>query len=160
MISVFKVSIPETSKKNGADPAAKTVDLVPWTNKLSIGIPEIDDQHKKLVALVNQLHRAMTLKQGASQAGHILDELVDYTTTHFSFEEKLFNEHGYPEKDAHIETHRKLVTKVQEFQHEFKNGKAGLSLELMDFLADWLKSHIMKTDRAYTPFFEGISIKK
>jgi hemerythrin-like metal-binding protein len=157
MISVFKVShdnvgddVHLTTDLNQAD----IVDLMPWTPKLEISIKSIDEQHKKLVEMINHLHRAMKMKLGSKEAGQILNDLAEYTVYHFGYEEKLFEKHEYPEYEEHKKIHVNLVAKVMEFQEEFKSGKAALSIDLMDFLTDWLKNHIMVTDVQYVPFFK------
>ncbi len=156
MISSFKVAAGDPiSSNDGKTVPQDTSALFPWTPKLSLGIDKIDEQHKELVRLINRLHRAMKLKAGIRQAGDILDKLAEYTVYHFSFEEKLFDKHGYPQSDEHKEDHRKLLESVVNFQKDFKSGKAGLTMELMLFLTNWLKNHIMKTDRQYVTFFKG-----
>jgi hemerythrin-like metal-binding protein len=151
MISVFKVSMPKGSDA-GMKKGGQVEELFPWTDALSIGLPEIDKQHKKLVALVNELHAAMKLKKGSVTSGKVLDELVRYTETHFAFEEQLFDKYEYSDRAAHKKQHADLVRQVNDFKSEFKSGRAGLSMDLMHFLTDWLKDHIMKTDKAYAPF--------
>ncbi|GEM_PF-250448 len=152
MISVFKVSF--NDQKSKRIETAGESELFPWTNHLTIGINEIDNQHKQLVSLVNQLHRAMKAKAGATESGKILEKLAQYTVSHFAYEEKLFAEHNYPDSENHKKHHQALVEKVTRFQKDFASGKAGLSMDLMNFLTDWLKNHIMETDQAYAPFLQ------
>ncbi len=103
--------------------------------------------------MINELHRAMKMKMGAKQSGKILVRLADYTVYHFKHEEDFFDKHLYPERVDHKEIHGMLVDKVVGFKTEFEEGRAALSMDLMRFLTDWLREHIMKTDRAYAPFF-------
>jgi hemerythrin-like metal-binding protein len=161
MIGVFKVSVDEADQDMSSDDHLKPdmqreniPDLMPWGGKLEIGIDQIDEQHKELVKMVNELHRAMKMKMGAKEAGQILTRLADYTVYHFANEETLFEQHQYPDRVAHKEYHDRLVAQVIEFKQEFEAGKAALSMDLMQFLTDWLRDHIMKTDRAYAPFFK------
>ncbi len=155
MIGVFKVSVNEVDGDRSADIDAKDIpDLMPWGDKLKIGITPIDEQHKDLVNMINELHRAMKMKIGAKEAGQILTRLADYTVYHFENEQNLFEIHQYPNRDAHKEYHDKLVAQVLEFKMEFEEGRAALSMELMQFLTDWLQDHIMETDKAYVPFFK------
>ena len=149
MISAFKVSAKNLPGRDSKETSQDEVELFPWTEKLALGIDKIDDQHKKLVSLTNQLHRAMKAQAGIKEAGKILDDLAEYTLYHFEFEEKLFDKYGYSEREEHKKYHRTLVDSVVTFQKDFKSGKAGLTMELMLFLTNWLKDHIMKTDRAY-----------
>ena len=155
MIGVFKVSVNENNIQIDNGLTAEDIpDLMPWGDKLKLGIPSIDDQHKELVSMVNELHRAMKMKTGALEAGKILDRLAEYTVYHFGFEEELFDQFQYPELEAHNKVHRDLVAQVQEFKDEFDQGKAALSMELMEFLTEWLRHHIMVMDKAYTPFLK------
>jgi hemerythrin-like metal-binding protein len=154
MISVFKVSKAKGAVAQSARVSEDVSELFPWTEKLTIGLPEIDDQHKVLVSLVNKLYMAMKTKKGASESGKILNDLTQYTITHFAFEEDLFDKYNYPEKEGHKKYHADLVGKVSKFQEDFEGGRAGLSMDLMYFLMDWLNHHIMETDKAYAPFFK------
>ncbi|MFH1155957.1 MAG: bacteriohemerythrin [Pseudomonadota bacterium] len=161
MISVFKVSQEKigvgaaAGKTVAQEPAGEVPDLMTWGPKLETGLKEIDSQHRKLVGMINSLHRAMKLKKGAKESGRILDELAQYTVFHFGHEETLFDKHGYPDTGEHKKIHKALVKQVTDFQSGFNKGQATLSMDLMDFLKDWLKNHIMKTDMAYVPFFKS-----
>ncbi len=162
MISVFKVSREKSSLKTELDldyNESDIVDLMPWSSKFETSLTTIDDHHKKLVSMVNHLHRAMKMKSGNKEAGKILDELAKYTVYHFNYEEKLFDEYGYKEKNDHKMIHEDLVTKVVNFQNEFNAGDAVLSIDLMQFLTDWLKNHILVTDMAYVTFFKEKGIR-
>lgn len=152
LISVFKVS-----EKNGPNitknsSTTSDTELFPWSAKLVLGIDTIDEQHKKLVELINTLHQAMKAKAGSKEAGAILDSLSEYTVYHFDFEEKIFADSNYAKTREHKEYHRKLVESVVTFQKDFKAGRAGLTMDLMMFLTNWLKDHIMRTDREYVSF--------
>jgi hemerythrin-like metal-binding protein len=104
--------------------------------------------------MVNQLHKAMKLKKGNQVMAEILKELAEYTVYHFGHEEELFQKYGYAETAQHIKIHKDLVEKVVEFQKQFEEGQASVTIDLMEFLSDWLKNHIMVTDRAYAPFLK------
>ncbi|WP_020586541.1 bacteriohemerythrin [Desulfobacter curvatus] len=155
MIGVFKVSVEEAGVDEEPDIKPEAInDLMPWGRRLALGIPEVDKQHKELVSMVNELHRAMRMKMGNQEAGSILTRLANYTVYHFEYEEKLFDTHGYPDTPNHKKIHKDLVAKVLAFTKEFEEGRAALSMDLMKFLTDWLKNHIMKTDKAYAPFLK------
>nr|NJM03879.1 bacteriohemerythrin [Desulfobacula sp.] len=155
MISIFRVSMDQGAAVPDSGAGEKQVpDLMPWRPALETQIPEIDTQHKELVRLINLLHRAMKQQKGAREAGGILNDLAKYTVFHFGFEEDRFKTHGYPETENHQKIHRDLVARVKSFQADFEKGRATVTMDLMDFLTDWLKSHIMKTDMAYVPFLK------
>ena len=133
----------------------QVADLMPWSSSLENGVSEFDNQHHRLVDLINELYRAMKTGRGNDVVIKVLDELVDYTGTHFAAEEKLMVEHQYPDYDSHIIIHREFVAKVVDFQNKLKSGEATLSLDLLEFLKDWLIGHIKGVDRKYGPFFNG-----
>ncbi len=133
--------------------------LMQWDGTYSVKVSQFDTQHKKLVGMLNDLHSAM--KEGKSKEimGKTLDDLIAYTVTHFADEERLMKQHGYPEYDAHKAEHDKLTQQALKLQSEFKAGKAGVNMEVLNFLRDWLKNHIMGTDKKYGPFLntKGVS---
>jgi hemerythrin len=129
--------------------------IMSWTDAYSTGMAEIDQQHKKLIALINSLNDAMAAGQGKAVLGKILDELVNYCASHFAMEEKLFDTHGYPEAAEHKEKHRKMTSKVLTLQTQFKQGKALMTIEVMEFLHQWLDKHILGTDKQYVPFLSS-----
>lgn len=118
-----------------------------WSDTLSVKNEMIDADHKRLIGLVNTLHSAMMERQGAKIVGGVLDNLIDYTKTHFGREEKLMKDSAYPQYPAHKAEHDKLMQQANELQKKFATGVIGISLETMDFLRDWLFNHIMKVDQ-------------
>jgi hemerythrin len=127
--------------------------LIQWSDDLSIGIHEIDDQHKKLVSLINDLHDAMKSGQAKQALEKTLSELADYAVYHFQVEEKYMEKFRYPGFPSHKLAHTAFVKKVAAFQADYTSGKLGLSLDLMHFLRDWLTTHIKGTDRQYAALF-------
>ncbi len=139
--------------------SAKVSELMRWDSSLQLGISQIDDQHKQLVGMINDLHRAMKQRQTMAVTGGILERLVSYTVFHFDVEEKLFRKHNYPEYSEHKKVHEKLVAKVMDFKTKVEQGDATISMELMDFLKDWLVSHIKGTDKKYVPFLKQHGVR-
>jgi hemerythrin len=124
--------------------------LMTWTEKLSVGVGVLDDDHKKLVGMVNELYDAMQAGHGKEKLGGILDRLVQYTKFHFAREEKLFAETGYPASGPHKEQHEALTRQVIEVQKKYNAGAvATLSVDVMHFLRDWLVKHIQGSDQSY-----------
>jgi hemerythrin-like metal-binding protein len=101
----------------------------------------------------------MKLRQTTAVTGNILDRLVSYTVMHFGVEEKLFQKHGYPDADQHKKVHEKLIAKVIDFKTKVDKGDGTISMELMDFLKDWLVSHIKGTDKKYVPFLKQHGVR-
>jgi len=133
--------------------------LIVWNDSYKISINTIDDQHKNLVDLMNQLYNAFKDGRARKQVKNILKGLVDYTDYHFGFEERHFKEFKYPDADAHLKEHAGFVKKIKEFQKEFEAGTGNVSYELMHYLRNWLLQHIQGTDKNYVPLFKQKGVK-
>lgn len=129
--------------------------LIDWNDNLSVNIKEVDSEHKKLIGMINELHSAMGAGKGKDALGKVLAGLVEYTKTHFSYEENLMQKHNYPGYVSHRGLHDALVKKVLDLQSNFQAGKSLVTVEVMNFLKDWLTNHIQNTDRKYGPFLNG-----
>jgi hemerythrin len=130
-----------------------------WNPTYETGIKSIDLQHKKLVDILNELYDAMGKGHANEMLGKILDELIQYTIVHFATEERLFKQHGYPEFVAHKKEHDDLTAQVKKLQADFKSGKITLSMQVATFLKDWLKVHILQTDKKYVAFLVSKGVK-
>jgi hemerythrin-like metal-binding protein len=122
-----------------------------WKNEYAVNIGSIDAQHQMLFAIGRELYAAMSTGQGKAVLGRILDRLVQYTTVHFAHEERLMQLHHYPDFAKHKAEHDALVKQVQAFQTEFESGRATMAVQVLQFLKDWLESHIKGSDFAYAP---------
>ena len=133
--------------------------LMQWEDRFSVGIAMFDNQHKKLVDLINELHTAMMQGHGTQAEGRIINELLNYTQTHFKTEEKYFDLYNYPGTAIHKKEHDNFVNRVAEFRDKHERHEVGLTVEIMDFLRKWLTGHIMGTDKRYSSFFKDKGLK-
>lgn len=133
--------------------------LMEWSPAFSVKVKKFDDQHKKLVDLINQLHDAMKAGQGNAMLGVVLQSLIAYTATHFKEEEQVMQTNGYPDLARHKGEHEKLVAQVLDLQKKFQTGGNVLTLTVLSFLKDWLITHIQGEDKKYGVFLnaKGIS---
>lgn len=129
------------------------MDFITWNDNYSVGINQLDEQHKHIVSMLNDLHVAMRERKGKEFVEKVLVELVNYSEEHFNSEEKLFDEYDFPGSEAHKAEHDKFIDDVLAFKKDFDAGKLFLSIKVMDFLKDWLLKHILATDKEYTEFF-------
>lgn len=132
--------------------------LFVWNDTFSVNIKQIDEQHKKLVNILNNLHDAMKSGKGSQVLSNVFAELIRYAGEHFTTEEKLMTAYNYPEYSSHKLIHNGLTQKVVEFQKNFQQGQKALSMEVMDFLKNWLQNHILGTDKKYGPFLNSKGI--
>ena len=152
MIGEFKV---DRSQSSGVVLSGEAPDLITWDDSIRFGIDSIDRQHHHLVDLVNKLHRAMRNRAGKTVLAATLAELARYTVEHFQFEEQQMAAAGYPQLENHKRLHEKLVAQVVDFQRQFESGSVTVTLDLMNFLSDWLVNHIKGVDRQYVPLLKG-----
>lgn len=132
---------------------------IQWTNSLSVNVSEIDQQHQRLIQMINDLDDAMRQGKGKETVGKIIQNMIAYTGTHFSTEEKYFDRFGYPDAAVHKKTHADFVKKAKEVKQKFDQGQLGLPIEVMNFLSGWLGSHIKGEDKKYSPFFNAKGLK-
>ncbi|RMF56980.1 MAG: hemerythrin [Calditrichaeota bacterium] len=133
--------------------------LFQWSDTFSVGISSIDRQHQKLISLVNELHEAMKNGKSKEVLGYIIEELINYTKYHFQTEEELFHKYQYPQEAAHKAAHDSFVEKVLQFQEGFESGKVLLSMEILQFLKQWVSDHIQKVDKQYSFFLKEKGVK-
>jgi hemerythrin len=109
--------------------------LIEWTAKLSVGIDSIDEQHKKLVNMINALNYAMLTNSSNELLGKIFTGLAAYTQKHFTYEENMFAEYGYTDSEEHKRQHNELIAQVVELKQKFiENPQGTMSADLMLFL--------------------------
>lgn len=130
-----------------------------WTDNLSVGVSELDSQHKTWIGYLNQLYDAMSAGQGAAALKPILDGLVQYTNTHFSAEERYMQKYAYPGLAEQKKAHEEFTRKVNELKERFNSGQTLLSVETLNFLKNWLSNHIQVADKRYSAFFGEKGVK-
>ncbi len=118
-----------------------------WNSSYEIGNEKIDLQHKHLVEILSTLFESMRVGLGYKQVESTILELKDYTITHFKDEEQFMREINYPNYIEHVEAHQYFVEMVEDFDKRHKNGEIALSLNILDFLKNWLTNHILTADK-------------
>lgn len=126
-----------------------------WRDEYNTGIREVDEQHKRLVKLINDLHLAMQDGKGKDVLGGILDQLVDYTKVHFRSEETMLMRQGYAGLGSHQKIHSNLTDQVIALRDKYRSGSLTLTMQTMTFLKDWLRNHILIEDMKYVTALKG-----
>jgi|APMed6443717190_1056831.scaffolds.fasta_scaffold84736_1 hemerythrin len=129
--------------------------IMQWNKTFETNIKKIDEQHQGLVNILNALHDSMLKGDSNSEMGKLLEKLVNYTVIHFKTEEELFDKHGFPETTKHKAEHNDLTGKASKLLKDHKAGATVVSADLMYFLKDWLKNHILGSDKKYGPFLNA-----
>lgn len=138
LLLVFVINKRQTSKH-----------FVAWKDEYSVGIETIDDDHKKLLTLINNLQTAVYYPTGEAFERQALKDLVEYTKYHFEREEKMMLDNEYPDYEPHKAQHEAMIAKVQNFCKAYENDPEGTIQEMTGFLRDWLINHIAGTDQKY-----------
>jgi len=124
-------------------------DLFFWDDSYNTGIRIIDSQHKKIIDILNELFLAMEKGQGSTKIGKLLNDLNNYTITHFSTEENLLKQAEYPDFEEHKKLHDEFAAKIHEMQAACEKGEVSISVRLARFIKEWLSNHILGTDKLY-----------
>lgn len=125
---------------------------IEWKSTYEVGFKAIDEQHIKLIQIMNELFDAQKKGTGQLMVNECLNELVDYTVYHFSTEEKLFEQYEYPKAQKHISEHQEFVDKIKNLKEEATKGNILLTLKTMEYLKDWTINHILGTDMEFGEF--------
>jgi len=126
---------------------------IQWNNSYSVNVKELDDQHKYFLSLLNRLYRYIYANKSRDELKSILTDLVSYKSNHFATEEKYFDLYDYENSVEHKKEHKKLEQQISDFQNEFLEGKKDITVELVDFLENWLIDHLDTQDKKYTKCF-------
>ncbi len=122
-------------------------DLLQWSDRLSTGVPLMDKQHQYLVELINRLFTCMRDGGDRMLTAGIVDELVNYTVTHFRAEEDVMKKHNYPDFEAHKKVHENFIEQVGAYAEKLKSGARLAPADVYRFLKNWLVEHIEHQDR-------------
>ncbi len=127
-----------------------------WSDEFSVGVEEIDREHKRLLGLLNDLHDAVEAGGAREVLGKVMDELLLYVAYHFAHEEELFLRTNYPGFERHQGQHRALTITVKEIHEDFQlSDSEALPRQVLLFLKNWLYEHIMGADRAFGVYYNA-----
>lgn len=129
--------------------------LMVWSEILETGFKEIDEQHKKLVEIMNKLFKAYSENDHKKTLKTILNELSDYSRYHFRTEELYFDQFNYINKAEHINEHNKFMNSINDIQKKFSSLEGVFSLKLLIFLQEWVTNHILASDKKYIDCFKN-----
>ncbi|MHC4698404.1 MAG: bacteriohemerythrin [Planctomycetota bacterium] len=133
-----------------------------WDDSYSVNVEEIDEQHRDLFQLINEMHDVVmndrktrgtvtSMVNELRTMAAVLDELVAYAADHFSTEERCMRECCYPELAQHRKEHEDFADRIQAFKRGLDEGEAIRPHEILTFLKDWWRQHIMNVDKKYVP---------
>lgn len=132
--------------------------LFDWKDSYSVEIKSIDDDHKGLFKIINQLFEALSQGKAKDVLSETLSKLIDYTKTHFKREETYLSTTNYPEFQEHKQQHNLFIEKITNLKTQFESGEKQVSVELIKFLSDWLINHIMISDKRYMEYLKKYGV--
>ncbi len=130
-----------------------------WNEKYSVGVAQIDSQHKLLFRTINELIDLLGSEPTEEKMKGILASIIEYKKIHFATEERYFMEFDFEGAAEHIKEHEGFTKKVAEIQERNKNDTPTFAYELIDYLEDWLIGHLMNTDQKYVECFKSHGLK-
>lgn len=133
--------------------------LFVWKENLSVSVKSMDEQHKKLIDMLNEFYDNIAHRPNTENIAILLNSLRQYIIVHFSLEERYMEQSKFPDYKEHKKQHDAFMTKVEELEEKLNNGKMLLSLEVITFLKDWLLKHIQISDKKYSEHFAKNGIK-
>ena len=129
-----------------------------WKEEYSLGIETIDNQHKKLLGMINALSDLRATDDLREVSMKVINDMKEYAVYHFKTEEDYFEKFNYEDKDVHKKIHDAFVAKIGDFTDELNKTPdediIQFTYKLLDYLQDWLIDHIMGTDRKYADLFK------
>ena len=124
-----------------------------WQSAMQLGIPAIDADHKRLVALLNGLHYAVLAGEDHEGVGGTIEELVRYTEGHFAREEALMERSGYPGRYQHSLAHARIAERMREWHADYARAPAAFPMDrFYDFVSGWLLHHVLEEDMKLKPY--------
>lgn len=126
---------------------------IQWNDSYSVNVKEIDEQHKKFIEILNQMYDFIYAQKDKLEIRKILDQLTEYANLHFKTEEGYFDKFNYENSVEHKEEHKKLKNQVVDFYKKIESGQVEISLELLNFLENWLVDHLEIQDQKYVKCF-------
>ena len=117
-----------------------------WDSILSVGVDEIDEDHKKLVAIFNILNHALSEGESREYLTAVLTELINCTVWHFSHEERLMLKYDYAEREQHKTIHQQLIKNARDLENRILQEDQTVSDEDLEYLESWLTEHILTDD--------------
>jgi hemerythrin-like metal-binding protein len=130
------------------------MEIITWRDTFSVQVPSIDEQHKKLVELINDLYNKFYEGIDNQYLETLFSELEKYAVYHFDYEERFMELYGFKGYKEHKQEHESFKKKIGDYKQSLDAGKTKDIIDLVTFLKDWLLKHIMGTDQKYAPLFQ------
>lgn len=129
--------------------------ILKWKDEFSVGVEIMDSEHRKLIAMINKAYDSVENMEEAEILGGLVEEMRQYAMSHFAAEEKLMSEYDYPYTAEHHKEHNEFMITAATTDNVLNSGKEVEPIRVFKFLADWLRGHILGTDRKLGKFLNS-----
>jgi hemerythrin-like metal-binding protein len=133
--------------------------IISWNEAYSVGVSEIDTQHKELISIINELYEAHQMGTGQIVVQETLNKLFEYTNYHFTMEQQMHSEYKYPGASKQIEEHKEFVATLDNLKQKAENSNLLLTLKTLDLLKDWMITHILGSDKAFGDYLRNTGMQ-
>lgn len=133
--------------------------VIKWNESYSVNIDEIDRQHQKLFEMINEFYENVINHSNEELILKLVSGMGKYVQTHFNHEEELMKKYEYPDFKIHKQQHDTFIQKVTDLENKLNKGIAVISFEITSFLKDWIKNHILTTDKLYSEYLNEKGVK-
>ena len=135
------------------------MEQITWTEDFSVGVVRLNEQHKRLIQMINRLIAEPQTTTSSETVSDLLNDMTKYAQEHFAIEEDLMRQHNYPHLEEHIVQHRSFQKKTVDFCSATMLDVTAVPEIMLHYLRDWLVEHILKSDMVYKPFFREQGLK-
>ena len=140
-------------------PTAQAKLVLEWTPEYSVHVAQLDHEHQRFFQLSKNLYAAITTHSSRAVIGALLGELYAYSVQHMTHEEEILESFAYPELESHRNEHKDFRERVRDFMNEFDAGRDAIALSLLQFLQEWLHTHIQDVDQRYAGFLRSKGVQ-
>jgi hemerythrin len=127
---------------------------IQWNEQFKVDVQEIDEQHKVLLDIFNQIVSSIEKKSEWQATSSIIDSFLHHAYRHFATEERYMIQHRYPDLPSHIGKHLDFIKKVTTMTQEVHENSLEKQREMVAFLAKWYYDHVLIVDKKYSMFLD------
>jgi len=135
------------------------IEYLKWNESCSTGVDKFDEQHKKLLELLNKLLGTIKEREEKSGMGFLLKDLFFFAVSHFNYEEDVMARFGYEHFDEHKKEHDKIKLMVGRLHQNYLAGNMPETIEILEVITRWFEDHLKHTDMKYGPFLKEKGFK-
>ena len=125
--------------------------IIKWRDSYETGVAEMDNEHREIIEIINQLYEMLREKKSYSELENIYNRLLDYTKNHFAHEENLMEEAKYPGLERQRKAHAMFIAELEKMEKDLLSAEESVAPVVYKFLREWLLKHIVEVDKEYGP---------